>query len=240
MKKWLEYLLLTVAALLMVFPFAQTTECYANSAEPPAIFIIVAHAPDDLEIRLLPAGIEASKTTHSYETYYSFYSYQMQFTDYSFEVATGGETFIIELDEPVGSYRNIYTLDLKNQSLAPGKSFPRSAFLIFSRVALTLLVEGLVFFLFGYRRKRSWLVFLGLNLATQFTLWLWLNGTSPFHVGYVVLILFFAEALIFIIEMIGFLILVNEHRRIRTAVYVIVANVLSLLAGIFLISALPI
>ncbi|NLE90335.1 MAG: hypothetical protein GX602_05325 [Dehalococcoidales bacterium] len=231
---------MAVAGLLLFFPFIQTTECHANSAEPPSIFIIVAHAPEDLEISLLPEGPKASKTTHSYETYYSFYSYQMQFTDYSFEVATGGKTFIIELDKPVESYQNIYTLDLKSQSLTPGKSFYRSAFLIFSRVVLTLLVEGLVFFLFGYRRKRSWLVFLGLNLATQLTLWICLNGTPPFHVGYLVLLLFFAEALIFIIEMAGFLILVNEHRRLRTAAYVIVANILSLLAGISLISALPI
>ncbi|MFA5451420.1 MAG: hypothetical protein WC231_05480 [Dehalococcoidales bacterium] len=240
MKKWAKYFLLAVAGLLLFFPFIQTTECHANSAEPPSIFIIVAHAPEDLEISLLPEGPKASKTTHSYETYYSFYSHELQFTHYRFEVATGGETFIIELDAPVNKYHNIYTLDIKNQSFAPGKPLSRSTFLVFSRVVFTLIVEGLVFFLFGYRRKRSWLVFLVLNLITQLTLWICLNGTPPFQVGYVIFFLFFAEALIFAIEILGFLILVNEHRRLRTAAYVIVANILSLLAGVFLITALPI
>ncbi|MDD3265215.1 MAG: hypothetical protein PHH02_04785 [Dehalococcoidales bacterium] len=240
MKKWLKYFLLTAVALIVLFPFTQTTECYANSAEPPSIMIIVSNAPEDLEIRLLPEGTEASKTTRSYETYYSFYLYELQQGVYSFEVSSGGESFTVKLERPIQKYNNIYTLDLKNQSLASGKSLSRSAFLIFSRVTLTLLVEGLVFLLFGYRRKRSWLVFLGINLATQLALWIWLNGTSPFHAGYVIFTLFFAEILIFMIEMPAFLILVNEHRRLRTAAYVIIANVLSLLAGIFLISALPI
>jgi len=230
MKKWLKYLLLIAITGLVVFPCAQTHECYANAAEPPSIFIIVSNAPDDLEIRLLPEGITASKTSRSYETYYSFYLY----------VTTGGGSFVIELERPIQKYNNIYTLDLENQSLASGKSISRSAFLIFSRVMLTLLVEGLVFFLFGYRRKRSWLVFLGINLATQLALWIWLNGTLPFHAAYVIFTLFFAEILIFIVEMPAFLILVDEHRRLRTAAYVVVANILSLVAGIFLIVVLPI
>lgn len=240
MKKWLKRFLLTAVAFIVIFPFTQTTECFANAAEPPSIMIIVSSAPEDLEIRLLPEGIEASKTTRSYETYYSFFLYELQQDVYSFEVSTGDESFTVKLEHPVKRYNNIYTLDLKNQSLASGKSLSRSAFLIFSRVALTLLVEGLVFLLFGYRRKRSWLVFLGINLITQLTLWIWLNGTSPFHAGYVIFTLFFAEILIFMIEMSGFLILVNEHRRLRAAAYVVVANILSLAVGIFLIAALPI
>ena len=166
--------------------------------------------------------------------------YDLQGTSYTFQVTAGGEVFEIELDKPVNTYNNIYTLNLEKQTLTLGKSTSRSALLIFSRVAFTLIIEGLLFFLFGYRHKRSWLVFIVVNLLTQLTLWISLNGTLPFQAAYVILSLFFAEVLIFIIEMLAFLILVNEHRRLRTAAYVIIANVLSLLAGIFLITTLPI
>lgn len=240
MKRLLKYAVFILAAVLVLLPFTKTDECQANAAEPPSIFIIVPNAPDDLQITLIPDGINARKTSKSFETYFSFYLYDLQGTSYTFQVTTGGEVFEIELDKPVNTYNNIYTLNLEKQTLTLGKSTSRSALLIFSRVAFTLIIEGLLFFLFGYRHKRSWLVFIVVNLLTQLTLWISLNGTLPFQAAYVILSLFFAEVLIFIIEMLAFLILVNEHRRLRTAAYVIIANVLSLLAGIFLITTLPI
>jgi hypothetical protein len=199
MAKLARIIFLSLIAFLLIIPGVETADCYGNSAEPPSILIIAANAPDDLEIILLPDNIKAFKTSRSYETYYYFYSHQLQSVEYTFRITTGGESFLVELEHPLQKYNNIYTLNLGNKTLSPGKSFSRSAFLIFSRVVLTLLVEGLLFFLFGYRQRRSWLVFITVNLLTQLTLFICLNGTSPFNAEYIIFTLILAEILIFII-----------------------------------------
>ena len=134
MKRLLKYAAFILAAVLVLLPFIKTDECQANAAEPPSIFIIVSNAPDDLE------------TSKSFEIYFSFYLYDLQGTSYTFQVTAGGEVFEIELDKPVNTYNNIYTLNLEKQTLTLGKSTSRSALLIFSRVAFTLVIEGLLFF----------------------------------------------------------------------------------------------
>ncbi len=137
-------------------------------------------------------------------------------------------------------YNNIFTLDMEKQTLTPGESFFRSFNLTALRVVLTLLIEGLIFFLFGYRQKRSWLVFLIVNLVTQGFLNVWLTvSTSPMQ-SYLVLSLIWGEFLVFIVETAAFLILVKEHRRWRTFAYVITANLVSLFAGSWLIMFLPV
>jgi hypothetical protein len=107
------------------------------------------------------------------------------------------------------------------------------------RIALTLLIEGIVFWLFGFRNKRSWIVFLAINLITQGALNIWLNGFLPLG-SYLVVSLVFGEILVFIAEIIVFLALVKEHRHRRTLLYVSTANFLSLFAGGYIITVLPI
>jgi hypothetical protein len=105
---------------------------------------------------------------------------------------------------------------------------------------LTLIIEGIVFFLFGYRRKRSWLVFIIVNLVTQGILNIWLAGNySPLN-NYLIFSLIGGEIVVFIVEIIAFLILVKEHGRLRTASFVVLANLLSLIAGGYLITVLPV
>ena len=96
-----------------------------------------------------------------------------------------------------------------------------------------------MFYLFGYRRKESWLIFLIINLLTQGVLNIWLNGSFTPLDSYIIFSLVFGEILVLIIEMIAFLILVKEHHRLRIALYVIIANLLSLIAGGYLITVLP-
>ena len=58
-------------------------------------------------------------------------------------------------------------LDLQSRTLTAGQPWWRQPLLVFLRVALTLLLEGIVFFLFGYRQKRSWILFFLVNGLTQ-------------------------------------------------------------------------
>jgi hypothetical protein len=227
--------------LLILTTFTGANICLANAAEPPSIIIIVPNAPQDLEISI--DNMQASRTEKAFESYFSFYSYSFQAVEYTLTVTDGSDVFEIELDSPLKEYNNIYTLDLDKRVLSEGESPSRDILLITIRIALTLMLEALVFFLFGYRQKISWIIFLTVNLVTQGVLFIWLNSlyTSPLSGDfYIILTMIFAEILIFIVEMTVFLIFIKEHRRLRTAGYVVVANLLSLILGGYLITVLPI
>jgi hypothetical protein len=216
--------------------------CYGNSAEPPSILIIVPNAPEGLEISIGSDSLyaKANITDKHIEKYYTFYSQELgNVNKYNININTGDKSFEILIEEPLKKYNNIYTLDLVKQTLTPGKLLTRSVFLVSLRIALTLLIEGIVFWLFGFRNKRSWIVFLAINLITQGALNIWLNGFLPLE-SYLVFSLILGEFLVFIGEIIVFRILVKEHRHRRTLLYVITANFLSLFAGGYIITVLPI
>jgi hypothetical protein len=232
--------LLLLLPVLMLAVFINPLICNANAAEPPSILIIVPNAPKDLEISIGLDKIKAGRTDKAFESYFTFYRYSLQSSDYTVTVTTAGNSFGITLGAPPLSYNNIYTLDLNNKTITPGKSLLRSISLPSLRIILTLIIEAVVFYLFGYRKKKSWFIFLIVNLFTQGALNIWLSlSTTPLQ-SYLVFSLVFGEILVFIIEMITFLICVKEHGRLLAFLYVIVANAASLFAGGYLISHLPV
>jgi hypothetical protein len=227
--------------LSILIPFATVNICSANAAEPPSIIIIVPNAPEDLEITI--GTTEASRTEKAYESYFSFYSYSFRTDVYTLTFTYEDETFEITTDAPLDKYNNIYTLDIDSRTLTEGELPSRNIALVTVRVLLTLLLEAAVFFLFGYRQKISWIIFLAVNLVTQGGLFIWLNSlysTPLTGAFYIIIVMILAEILIFVTEMIVFLVFIKEHRRLRTAGYVLTANLLSLILGGYLITALPI
>ena len=215
--------------------------CYGNSAEPPSILIIVPNAPEDMEIHLESGGTsaKADRTDKGIESYFTLFLWDMIAADhYTVQVRTGGDTFALSMEKPPSKYNNIYTLNWKNRTLTPGKSIWRNILLVSLRVILTLAIEAAVFWAFGYRSKRSWLAFLIINLVTQGGLNILLNRQVPVG-GYVILGLLIGEVFVFLVEIIAFLVTIHEQRPFRTFLYVLTANVLSLVAGGFLITVLP-
>lgn len=97
----------------------------------------------------------------------------------------------------------------------------------------TLLMEGLILFLFRYRQKRSWAVFGGVNLATQGALAVLLSVQALRNgVGFGFFALFLmAELGIVIVESAVFMVLWKEHSRKRAAALGITANAASALIG---------
>jgi len=143
---------------------------YANSAEPPSIIIIVPNAPDDLQIsiEMKDGYIQARRINKLIESHYSFYYREIKMaSDYVFTINTGGTDFEIVLEEPLNNYNNIYTFNLGSKTMTPGKSLIRSILLVSVRVILTLLIEGALFWKFGFRNKESWIAFFTINLITQ-------------------------------------------------------------------------
>ncbi len=227
--------------LLALTAFAGSNTLSANLAEPPSIIIIVPNAPQELEISI--GDIEGNRIDKTFESYFTFYSYLFQNIEYTLTCTTRNTFFEITLDSPLKEYNNIYTLDLDSRTLTEGELPSRDIILVTIRVLLTLLLEALVFLLFGYRQKLSWIIFLVVNLVTQGTLFICLNSLSstPLTGGiYIIAAMIVAEIFIFVVEMAVFLIFIKEHRRWRTAGYVLTANLLSLVFGGFLITLLPI
>lgn len=102
----------------------------------------------------------------------------------------------------------------------------------------TLVIEGVILWLFKFRQKRTWLVFLLVNFVTQLGLHLLCNSLSsvPFadsydSLGYYVLSLLVPECLIFIVEAISYGVLIKEETSGRRVGYAICANAASYLLG---------
>jgi hypothetical protein len=140
----------------------------------------------------------------------------------------------------VQSYSSVYTLNFSTQEITPGEYPLRSVLLVSIRVLLTLLLEGIIFWLLGFRQKRSWLIFLVINLITQGALNIWLNsGSSPLP-GYLLFGLIIGEFFVFATEMIAFPLLIKEQKKSQVLLYAVFANLVSLIAGVFIISILPV
>lgn len=142
-------------------------------------------------------------------------------------------------DVPINTgktFNNYFTLDLENQTLTSVRSLPGVKSIPFLMIILTLLIEGIVFYIFGYRQKRSWLIFLGVNLVTQLALITWLGGSSSLANMYAIFGLIIGEIGVLIIEMIAFGLLLRERGPLRRMSYVFLANILSLFIGGYIIS----
>ncbi|HHY82591.1 MAG TPA: hypothetical protein GX505_07915 [Clostridiales bacterium] len=242
--------IIVVLLLTILLCISGQSIIYANSAEPPGFTVIVSNPPDDLSLSLLlPGGSQSDaivlpKEQKAWETYYRFFYHLSPSRDFnladavlivesseqSFECPIPGDTF--------KEYNNLLTLDLNTKTLKIGQSPLRVPILVALRVVLTLHIESAVFFLFGYREKRSWMAFLAINIITQTFLNAMLTGpgiSSYWMFGYI-----FMEILIIIAEMIAFTSIVKEHKRFRTAMYTIAANLASLILGGLLITYLPV
>ncbi len=242
MNKTGKHLLLVVVLCALMISILPSTAS-ANSAEPPSLVILVNNPPDDLVIVLASKDNQAAARAQrvAWEKYYAFYSRDMKSDgDYTLKITTNGESFECSINEPLQHYNNIYTLDVSNRKLSPGKAPFRSVLLVSMRVLLTLLIEGGIFWLFGYRQKRSWLIFLAINLVTQAALNIWLNGGSSLMPSYLFINLIIGEVFVFTAEMIAFPVFIKEHNKRRISIYVIIANFISLIAGGYIITLLPV
>ena len=240
-KKLFSFVLAVM--LVLILPVSVS----ANSAEPPGLIIIVEGAPEDISLTLETAEepeyeIRIHRSDKSWETYFRlFYSPDSELLkDAVIRVESSEKSFTCPLSQVSGlRYNQLLTLNFQNETLTRGQRWWRQPLLTAVRVTLTLLVEGLIFFAFGFRSKRSWIVFFAVNLLTQGWLNFLING-SAFSNGYWVLGLYLAEFVIFIAESIAFPVLTKERKKWLCVLYALAANALSLIAGLLFINYLPI
>lgn len=97
----------------------------------------------------------------------------------------------------------------------------------------TLLVEGVLLWLFGFRSRRDWLVFILVNLATQLGLHAALGSAmmaTGGHYFYYLMILPL-EAIVLLVEIVAYRILLQEHSGGRRVGYAVCANAASYAVG---------
>ncbi|TGE36285.1 hypothetical protein E4K67_20310 [Desulfosporosinus fructosivorans] len=235
--------LLLVMVLGMLMISILPANALANSAEPPSLVILINNPPDDLSIVLVSneSQPEAIVRRVAWEGYYVFYSRDIQVGGkYTFKVTTNGESFECTLGAPLQRYNNVVTLNVSNQELTPGKYPFRSVLLVSIRLLLTLILEGIIFWLFRFRQTRSWLIFLAINLVTQGILNVLLNSGGSLMPSYLIFSLLVGEIFVFAAEMIAFPIYIKEHKKSRILIYAFIANLISLIAGGYIISVLPV
>lgn len=239
MKRKTYALLIMFLSIICFFPIT----AYSNSAEPPALIVIMKNSPEEVSVSMVSADSikEGKKSKTAWETYYAFYKRDIRNNkEIILRVSGNGISYNQTVEKQyLNGYNSIVTLDFAVQTITAGKLLSRSILLVTMRVFFTLVIEGLVFYLFRFRDKKSWVVFLLMNLLTQGILNIVLNGASPFA-SYLILNLIFIEFWVLIAEIIGVLAFIKEHGRFYRIVYVLIANLASLILGGYLITSLPV
>lgn len=230
--------IIVLAGTFLIFP--PVDKCEANAGQPPSILIIVPYAPDDLEISVVNEKMDALITRKAFETYYTFYYTGLKSTEYTLRVTTSENSFDAVFRIRLSSYNNTFVLDLDKGIFTAGMPLSRSVMLVSLRVILTLGIEALVFLGFGFKKKKSWIIFLVFNLITHGLLNIWIDGSSSTLDSYLIFPFIFWELVIIASEMVLFSIFIDEKRLMLTNLYVISANILSLFIGGFLITVLPV
>ena len=233
MKKML--LALTLALTLMsTMPAAV---CNANSGPPPAIIVAVSGAPADLTLSI---GTQtAEREDKPFTSYFIFNQYDLHISETGLQVVSTDKNFSLPISTNM-TYRNYFKLDLEKQTLTRVDTLPGTEPIPALMIVSTLLIEGVVFYMFGFRQRRSWQIFLAVNLITQVALINFLSQGISFADTYIILDLIIGEIGVFIIEMIAFGIFLRERGPLRRISYVFSANFLSLFLGGYIISVFAI
>jgi hypothetical protein len=108
----------------------------------------------------------------------------------------------------------------------------------FIRLCISLLIELGIFFFFGFRKKSSFILLIGLNTVTQFILSFILvqalfQGLGSYHAYTIFLI---SEFYVFVAEMIFVGIFIKEKKWWQRTLLVFIANMASLLIGLYITS----
>ena len=237
MKKRL-FALCIMILMLSAYGFA-----LANAAEPPGLTVIVNDPPENLTLTLKFGSGESALLVPEHrfwEGQYRFFygsipgSKQLKNATLIVNWSDGAAEFPIP-QEYLG-YDNQVTLDLKTNELIHGQKPWRAPLLTAMRVMLTLIIEGAVFFVFGYRTKQSIKLVSLTNLISQTALNIIFIGAEGYwFLGYI-----FVEIAVFTLESLIYKDWLTEHGPKRAVLYALTANAASLFLGGWMISFLPV
>ncbi len=221
---------------VFVFTTVFSVPVYANSAAPPSLTIVVLNAPDEIEIYSADGNEKAHREFSLSDTLFRFYEGET-FQNAIVIRAEGRETLFELPAENISGYDKYAVLDYKTMELSVGQPAWRAPLLIFLRVSFTLIIEGVIFLLFGFRTKRDAAVFLAINILTQAALNVIILTET--NTAFLMVELIFLEIIIFIIEAVAYCLIFTERSKAERVVFSFIANLASLFIGGAAIYLLP-
>ena len=226
--------------------------------QPPTLTVILLGAPGGTEMRVIlqhegeEVNVPLEKETRAWENTYRLYRAAVwQFNNWygNAHDFQGAELLLIS---PTGEKRvpipdgllhergfnEVLTLRYGSGRLSYDVPFWRAPLLVSLRVLAALLIEGFIFHLSGYTDKKSWLLFLAINVVVHGALSVfcsgWINVNPSIYAMY-----YIATFVAFLVEVAAFLVLVDEQSSDRAIGYLVKANLASLAANLLMISFLP-
>lgn len=131
------------------------------------------------------------------------------------------------------TYQHQLTYDYETGAIGQRSKFTTYVIQFLSTLLPTLLIEGLILLLFGFSLKKSYKVFLWVNLATQVALTATLGTAAITHGMFTAYFLAVpAELAIIIMESIAFSRLLKEHTKGRRVAFAVTANIVSIIASL--------
>ena len=117
---------------------------------------------------------------------------------------------------------SLVTLNHRNRTVMSGVPIARSIFLIWLRTGLLASIAGVMFYLFGYRKRRSWIAFAAACLPEIIFMNIYMNAPTPYPLwGFWTLIMIAIITVpVYVLKIIAMCIAINEQRRIKTFLYI--------------------
>lgn len=219
-------------ALVLLALVVFSLPVFANAVQPPSLVIIVPGAPEGYTISLMNGTNDRSaKKSFLLEDQFALYNLPRG-DEIELRLGLPGEEQTVVFDKPPG-FSPIVTIEPSTLKVTQGYSLSRIALQLFLRVGLTLLIEGAIFWFYGFRRWRSWILFVFINLVTQGYLAYSINRQNPF-LSYVTMGIFMLEVGILLVEWVFYRLTLRENRA-KITEYVFTANIVSLALGLLIL-----
>lgn len=240
-KLWLKFSCIFLV-VLMIYP----EQISANSAPPPTMTMVVENIDEDIDLELfLPDRDKVSinknreEGKNIYEIYIPRDIQQEELAGAKFLFSRNQDS-VAELPFPKevkNAYAGTWRLDFETGEMRRDSPLDGQWPYVVVSLITTLIVEGFFFFIFGYREKKSWKVFLLVNLISQAVLHTLLFSSIFF---YWIFDLSRFEVLIFLGEATVMSLLIKEKKRPVTLIYSLIANIFSFYMGFLVMMLLPI
>jgi len=248
---------IVVVVFMGLFGVLLLTGCVTPG--PQQMTILVYNAPNDLQIEVvyhedLSDFIMARVSRRLWESTYQFTLSRHHVDGWHHEDITVlvssedyGE-FEVTIPVPRGWIDFSVRLDLETQSISRGYTHGRNLMIMSIWLITLFSMDSVLFFLFRYRKKRSWVLFITINLSAQV---IFIGIWSLFHIfisanAVLALLAFFTLTLLipgvrlakFVTEIVLYINKLTEHSKGRATAFAIVINLLAIVVviimGIFL------
>jgi hypothetical protein len=221
----------TIIVMALILTVIVAPLCLASSQEPASITVVVPNAPDDIDITLNTADgkVKGYKVDKFMESQFHFYSFNCRKdTLYTINVSFGNVSEVVKLAITTKPYLNLYELDHKKLETKKGVSKNRVYLYTALRFTLTLLIESFIFYIFGFRKKKSWFIFLLINFIVLgvFNIWISSYAAPDF---YMIMILILGAVFVFLVKGVSMVMLIDEKMEMKVFSSAMIASLLSII-----------